>query len=109
MHGREVTALAYVRWWSNGWMDLLTVHAPGEAIGHRISGIASHDDDLFRTARLRWILRADVVTASRELRELAPPTATSVRITMRPADRHVAAMQERGLVPEPPAPLTRHP
>lgn len=106
MHGCEVTALAYLRWWSNGWLDLLTVHGQQDAIGHRISGIATHEHDFLRTARLRWILRADVVTASQELRQLAPPSTTSTRISMCPGDRHVAALQERGLVPDPQRSLT---
>ena len=83
-------ALVYMRWWSSGVLDVVTVLGEDEASGYRAGDLdPRHPEDL-RGARVRWRTTGTVIEVAGALLDLPAPLEGGIPISVRPADRHSA-------------------
>ncbi|GAB3288916.1 hypothetical protein [Parasphingorhabdus pacifica] len=87
--GDGYIALVYMRWWSSGVLDVVTVYGERDASAYRAGGLDPSYLENIGAAVVRWRTAGSVVDVTTELLELPAPSAGSVLISERPADQHL--------------------
>lgn len=83
-------ALVYMRWWSSGVLDVVTVLGEDETSGYRAGNLdPRHPEDL-RGARIRWRITGTVIEVAVAVMDLPAPPEGGVPISVRPADQRSA-------------------
>lgn len=85
-----LTALVYMRWWSCGVVDVVTVLGEHEALAYRAGTVDPHRPDELSHAAVRWEVTGTALEAASAMVEAAPPREGGQPVAMPTADPHAA-------------------
>ncbi len=86
-HDDGYIALVYMRWWSSGSLDVVTVYDEGDAAAYRAQGLDPRHPESVDKAIVGWRTAGTVLGVTSEILELPAPAIGGVPVSVRPADQ----------------------